>query len=56
MGVDKELKESIVAELIEIGEKEGLFKVSGKKIEYLTVKKSYNFTDPEEQVRGGLLL
>lgn len=52
MGVDKELKESIVAELIEIGEKEGLFKVSGKKIEYLTVKKSYNFTDPEEQVRG----
>jgi len=52
MGVDKELKESIAEELIEIGEKEGLFKVSGKKIEYLTVKKSYNFTDPEEQVRG----
>jgi type I restriction enzyme M protein len=51
MGVDKELKESIAEELIEIGEKEGLFKVSGKKIEYLTVKKSYNVTDPEEQVR-----
>ena len=48
----KELKESIVAELIEIGEKEELFKVSGKKIEYLTVKKSYNFSDPEEQVRA----
>ena len=27
----KELKESIVAELIEIGEKEGLFKISGNK-------------------------
>jgi type I restriction enzyme M protein len=48
----KELKESIVAELIEIGEKEGLFKISGKKIEYLVVKKSYNFTDPEEQIRA----
>jgi type I restriction enzyme M protein len=47
----KEFKESVVAELIEIGEKEGLFKISGKKIEYLTVKKSYNITDPEEQVR-----
>jgi len=47
----KELKESIVAELIEVGEKEGLFKVSGKKIEYSAVKKSYNITDPEEQVR-----
>jgi type I restriction enzyme M protein len=47
----KDLKESVVGEVIEIGEKDGLFKVSGKKIEYLTVKKSYNFTDPEEQVR-----
>jgi type I restriction enzyme M protein len=47
----KELKESIVAELIELGEKEGLLKISGKKIEYLAVKKSYNITDPEEQVR-----
>jgi len=47
----KDFKESVVGEVIEIGEKEGLFKVSGKKIEYLTVKKSYNFTDPEEQVR-----
>ena len=47
----KELKESIVAELIEIGEKEGLFKISGKKIEYLAVKKTYNISDPEEQVR-----
>jgi type I restriction enzyme M protein len=49
--MDKELKENIVADLIEIGEKEGLFKVSGKKIEYLVVKKNYNFSDPEEQVR-----
>jgi type I restriction enzyme M protein len=47
----KEFKESIVAELIEIGEKEGLFKITGKKIEYLTVRKSYNIADPEEQVR-----
>jgi type I restriction enzyme M protein len=47
----KDIKESIVGELIDIGEKEGLLKVTGKKIEYLTVKKSYNITDPEEQVR-----
>jgi type I restriction enzyme M protein len=47
----KDLKESVVGEVIEVGEKDGLFKVSGKKIEYLTVKKSYNITDPEEQVR-----
>ena len=47
----KDLKESVVGEIIEIGEKDGLFKVSGKKVEYLTVKKSYNIADPEEQVR-----
>jgi type I restriction enzyme M protein len=47
----KDIKESMVGEVIEIGEKEELFRVSGKKIEYLTVKKSYNITDPEEQVR-----
>lgn len=47
----KDLKESVVGEVIEIGEKDSLFKVSGKKIEYLAIKKSYNITDPEEQVR-----
>ena len=40
-----------IADLIDIGEKEGLLKVSGKRVEYLAVKKSYNITDPEEQVR-----
>jgi len=47
----KDFKESMVGEVIEIGEKDGLFKVSGKKIEYLAIKKSYHITDPEEQVR-----
>jgi type I restriction enzyme M protein len=47
----KDLKESMVGEVVEIGEKDGLFKVSGKKIEYLAIKKSYNITGPEEQVR-----
>jgi type I restriction enzyme M protein len=47
----KDFKESVVADVIETGEKNGFFKVSGKKIEYLTVKKSYNITDPEEWVR-----
>mgnify|MGYP000362651114 CR=1 FL=1 len=45
-------KESIIREAIDIGEKEGLLRVSGKKIEYLAVKKSYNIADPEEQVRA----
>ena len=47
----KGLKESVVGRLIEIGEEEGLFSITGKKVEYLAVKKSYNITDPEEQVR-----
>jgi len=47
----KELREIAVGELIETGEKEGLFKITGKKIEYLAARKSYNITDPEEQVR-----
>jgi type I restriction enzyme M protein len=47
----KDFKESVVGEVIEIGEKEGFLKVSGKKIEYLAIKKSYNITNPEEQVR-----
>jgi len=46
------LKESIVRKTIELGEKEGLFKVSEKKIEYLPIKKSYNIADPEEEVRA----
>jgi len=45
------VKESIIKGVIDEGEREGLFKVSGKKVEYLAVKKSYNFFDPEEQVR-----
>jgi type I restriction enzyme M protein len=40
-----------IAELIDIGEKEGLLSITGKKVEYLAIKKSYNITDPEEQVR-----
>lgn len=46
------IKESIIGEIIEEGESEGLLRVNGKKVEYLTVKKSYNITDPEEQVRA----
>jgi len=45
------IKESIIRGIVDVGEKEGLFKISGKKIEYLTVKKNYNISDPEEQVR-----
>jgi len=40
-----------IAELIDIGEKEGLISITGKKVEYLAIKKSYSITDPEEQVR-----
>jgi len=46
------IKESIIGEIIDLGEKEELFKISGKKIEYLPAKKSYNIADPEEQVRA----
>jgi type I restriction enzyme M protein len=45
------IDEGIIKETIDIGEKEGLFKVNAKKIEYTAVKKSYNFNDPEEKVR-----
>jgi type I restriction enzyme M protein len=45
------LIERKIAEIIDIGEKEGLLSVTGKKVEYLAIKKSYHITDPEEQVR-----
>lgn len=45
------IDEGIIKEIIDIGEKEGLFRVNEKKVEYTAIKKSYNFNDPEEKVR-----
>ena len=41
-----------IPEAIEIGIKEGFFRVKGNKIEYIVQAKSYKITDPEEQVRA----
>lgn len=50
------LKEHKIADIIDIGKREGLFSVSGKKIEYLAIKKSYTIADPEEEVRASFYL
>lgn len=39
-------------EIISLGKDEGLLKVSEDKVEYLTQKKSYKITNPEEEVRA----
>ena len=42
----------LTEEIIALGEKQGLFIVRDGKITYKTVKKSYNFKDPEEPIRA----
>jgi len=39
-------------QLIELGRKEGILKISEGKIEYISIGKVYKFTDPEEIVRA----
>lgn len=39
-------------EIISLGKDEGLLKVSEDRVEYLTQKKSYKITNPEEEVRA----
>lgn len=46
----------IPKEIIETGEKEGLFRIKENKIEYLYLKKSYKISDPEEHVRAAFYL
>jgi type I restriction enzyme M protein len=42
----------IPEEIISMGEREGLIKLSEDKVEYISLKKSYRSTDPEERVRA----
>ena len=46
----------ILEEAIELGEKEGLFRIKENKIEYIQQRKSYKISDPEEHVRASFYI